>query len=862
LPAVTAWIIGCLALVAVAAAPPLARVMTPQEAGLALLRNGDFEVGAGGRPAPWNLTETGASTARGAGRGGSTALRAIGDTNQAYVGTAQWLTLNRARPFPIVVRGWSRAENVSGGRDSGYSLLLSVTYFDDTRPANPAATFRPGTHDWEFSEVVFAPEKPIKTLGIYCYLRGRTGTAWFDDVEVLELQPRSGVWPLHGTWIRATPPPLAPNRSPAPPANFTTEDGLSLHWAEGVIANVRCHLAEIAPRLTGGFFARDVAANSDFFAFENGVCTNLNLKLSTTVTARSTHLVFEGLVEDRSGRDRAITLHFGLPVELRDWRWADDLRSSRVVSSPDEYLNPVPVEAGASGQISRFPLGAIVAERHGLALGMDPAAPALFRVGCHGGLKQFFLAWDFALVADSAPLPRAAKFRFVLFRFEPQWGFRAAWDKYARLFPDAFAVRAREQGQWAPAVDLKTVRGWRDLHFRFRDTERFLRVDDEQDLLSFRVSEPLVWRMPFPKDRPRTLAEALRVRDELATGTNLPHVRMALASAAAMRDSSGQPLLEFRADPGREPVAWSLNPNPRLPGPTNAATAVWNEGVKLAAYGPAAGGTLDGEWLESLDSPAVAELDFRREHLAASETSLTFARGSGQPAVFKGLAAFEFARWLATDLRQLDKLLVGAGLGERFSFLYPWFDVFAVDTAWLRGDVFQPPPEAQLAQWRTLAGAKPVLLRLNADFPKLDSGMVEAYLRRALAYGFWPGMAPAYWQNAGWLERDRALFRRYLPLVKKVAEAGWQPVTHAVCAKADLLVERFGPDANGTVYFTLFNHTEVAQSGLLQVNLTALGLPLRDTLEELVSERAAGRLGDGWYLFLEPGQVAVVQYPK
>ena len=855
-------IAACFGLAAVLAGPPLARVISPQDAGLAILRNGNFETATGGRPLAWNVTESGVSAVRGEGRAGSVALRAVGDTNQSYVGAAQWLTLNRARPFPIVVRGWSRAENISGGRDLGYSLMASVTHHDDTRPANPVATFRPGTHDWEFSEVVFVPEKPIKTLGIYCYLRGRTGTAWFDDVEVLELQPRSGVWPLHGAFVKASPPPLTPSRAPVPPANAATEDGLSLHWSDGVVANVRCHLTEIAPRLTGGFFARDVTTNSDFFPFENGVCTNLDLKLSASVQTRSTHLIFEGQVEDLSGRDRAVTLHFGLPVELREWRWADDLRNSRVVSSPDEYLNTVPVEAGASGQMSRFPLGAIVSERHGLALALDPAAPALFRVGCHGGLKQFFLAYDFGLVADTTRFPRAAKFRFVLFRFDPQWGFRAAWDQYSRLFPDAFAVRIPEQGQWAPPVDLKTIKGWRDFSFRFHETDRFLRFDDENDILSFRTSEPLVWRMPFPKDRPRTLAEVLRTRDELAGGTNLLHARLAAASAAAMHDSSGQPFVEFRSDPGREPVAWSLNPNPLLPGPTNAAKILWSDGVKLAAYGGARGGILDGEWLDSLDSPAVAELDFRREHLAASDTPLTFGRGPGRPAVFKGLAAFEFVRWLAADLRHLDKRLVASGLGDRFSFLQPEFDAFVMDTTWLRGEVFQPPPEAQLAQLRTLAGAKPVLLRLNADFNRFDSAMIEAYLRRALAYGFWPGMAAPYWQNAARLERDRALFRRYLPLVKLVAEAGWQPVTHAACDKADVLIERFGPDANGTVYFTLFNHTEVAQSGLLQVNLGALNLPPRDTLEELVSERAAGRLGDGWYLFLEPGQVAVVQYPR
>jgi hypothetical protein len=151
---------------------------------------------------------------------------------------------------------------------------------------------------------------------------------------------------------------------------------------------------------------------------------------------------------------------------------------------------------------------------------------------------------------------------------------------------------------------------------------------------------------------------------------------------------------------------------------------------------------------------------------------------------------------------------------------------------------------------------------MSVDFAKFDSTLVENYLRRSLAFGFWPGMSRAYWQNAAWYNRDRALFKRYLPFIATVAEAGWQPVTHAICEKADVQIERFGPDANGATYFTLFNDTETMQSGLLKVDLEALRLSPRETLDELVGERSAGRLGDGWYLFLEPGQVAVIRYPR
>ena len=49
-------------------------------------------------------------------------------------------------------------------------------------------------------------------------------------------------------------------------------------------------------------------------------------------------------------------------------------------------------------------------------------------------------------------------------------------------------------------------------------------------------------------------------------------------------------------------------------------------------------------------------------------------------------------------------------------------------------------------------------------------------------------------------ERDRPLFRKYVPLCKRVAEAGWEPVTLARSSDERVHVERFG-----TRYLTVFN---------------------------------------------------------
>jgi hypothetical protein len=68
-----------------------------------------------------------------------------------------------------------------------------------------------------------------------------------------------------------------------------------------------------------------------------------------------------------------------------------------------------------------------------------------------------------------------------------------------------------------------------------------------------------------------------------------------------------------------------------------------------------------------------------------------------------------------------------------------------------------------------------------------------------------------------------------------VAEAGWQPVPHAACDNDRIWVERFGPDAGGAVYFTLFNDSAERQTGVLRADTSALRMTGRLGAQELVS---------------------------
>src|SRR4029434_6947283 len=157
----------------------------------------------------------------------------------------------------------------------------------------------------------------------------------------------------------------------------------------------------------------------------------------------------------------------------------------------------------------------------------------------------------------------------------------------------------------------------------------------------------------------------------------------------------------------------------------------------------------------------------------------------------------------------LGALVFANGVPYNFSFLCPWLDIMGTETDWMPGGTYTPVSDPQLCLWRSMAGQKPYLLLMNTDYSRFTYDLVERYFMRSLAYGIFPSMFShnaaenPYWGNPSWYNRDRPLFKKYLPLVKEIADAGWQPVTAAHLEPGEMPVERFGQGANLPQYFTL-----------------------------------------------------------
>jgi hypothetical protein len=690
---------------------------------------------------------------------------------QVQRGVSQTVALNQTRPEPIVAVAWSKAEGVGGSRDSDYSLYLDLVYSDGSPLWGQVAPFNVGTHDWEKAEVLVFPEKPVKSVSFHILLRHHPGKAWFRDAELRVITPPAGACLFDGV--------------PVALPDLTEE----------------------------GFQVRDVAANSDFVRFERrAMGLDLTYRKHREASPPGEQIdgatFFDVTISDTTGKDRAVTLVYAVPLPAQTGRWLQDPRHVVAVQRGQEYVNAGRFSAGANGRLSHYPFAAVAAADQGIGLGIDVAQPAFFRVGYNAGTEELFLAYDIGLTPEKS----TAHVRLVKFNFDPKWGFRAALARYYELFPDCFRRRTPEQGLWMPFAKISDVNDWQDFGFKFKEGTNETGWDDQHDIITFRYTEPMTWWMSMPKEMPRTLqaalAEARRLAGEKAD------LRAKALLASGFHDQQGQFPARLQDTPWCNGAVWSINSMPKIEGDVTDFKNKWNPELRERLYGPQANADLDGEYIDSSEGYVTDELDFRREHFAAAETPLTFSLDSRKVAIFRGLIAFEYVRAIAQDVHSMDKpagrkagkLMMANSTPDRLCWLSPLLDVMGTETDWNPNGTWQPMSDSDLLYRRSLCKGKPYCFLMNTRFEEFSHELVEKYMKRSLAYGMFPGFFSHnasqghYFTRPELYERDRSLFKKYAPVCKLVAEAGWEPITLAHTSDSRVYVERFGEK-----FLTVFN---------------------------------------------------------
>ena len=258
--------------------------------------------------------------------------------------------------------------------------------------------------------------------------------------------------------------------------------------------------------------------------------------------------------------------------------------------------------------------------------------------------------------------------------------------------------------------------------------------------------------------------------------------------------------------------------------------------------------------------------NYRREHLAASDLPVVFD-AQGRPCQLLYFHSLEFVREVARRQHQAGGMTFANGTPWDFPWGAAWLDVMGTEVSWAPGGKYVPDRDEVMCYRRALCYQRPYLLLLNTVYEDFPPAWVERYLQRCLAYGVFPSFFShnaadnPYWQRPDLYNRDRALFKRYIPIIKRLGEAGWEPVTWARADDPHVYLERFGRPG-GAILLTAFNDSDKGRRARLTLELAALGATVTGEAKELLSGaqvplQVAGEVGS-LELELGPEEVKVL----
>ena len=551
-----------------------------------------------------------------------------------------------------------------------------------------------------------------------------------------------------------------------------------------------------------------------------GTHARLQIEFEATYRPLPGAVAVEGFVRDTAGRDRAITVRVALPVDAVGGTWWSDIRRSQPIADKTYANLHATPGVGASGKASAYPWGAISNRAGMLCLGVPMDHPVVHRIVYDGRLRSFCVEFDFGLSPLTAAFPGRADFKLVVFRGDPAWGFRSAAARYYGLFPEAFRRRAVGEGLWMPFTDVAKVEDPEDFNFVFQEGGPNIGYDQRHGVYSFPYISPhwaWLW-MPDRKEKPTPEYIAQRLSTGLRSGDPKVRREAQLIANCAAKNAEGAyhyDIGQAHWAPHREGhlgwyVMFPANADPDLKpeqeGPTTGAEALATVERVVRQYNrPEA--FVDGFYFDGVDERPLD--NYAAEQFRSAEWPLTFGTATRRAILCGPFSSYKLLKRIADRMHETGRMTMANGIPSRFPFSVAWLDA--------GGSELEPSIEREpvgmdwLAYARTLMFHKPLLLlykpRLEERFDRDLSPYLVDYMSACLLYAAEPSLFKifsntdpsfyySFFERPDWYNRYRPIFLDYLPLVRRLGLAGWEPVTYARCGEPRLLVERFGSGAN------------------------------------------------------------------
>ena len=556
-------------------------------------------------------------------------------------------------------------------------------------------------------------------------------------------------------------------------------------------------------------------------------------------TSRNNADLYEVTVRNDAKADRGMVFTAGIPFAkagaefLRTPYVSEKVSGNRVYAEIFDNLT-----GGPEGGIAKYPVNAVAHGKQGLALAVDAALPVKDRIEYDSENERFEIHFDFA----AAPVQKEIKFRFAVYEFVNNWGLRSALARYYEIFPDFAERRVAKHGMGLAFANASGIQGVGDFHIAFRSTfyepvwdaakgvtewprqpiiAKEIAKNRAAGILTFRYHEPGTWWMSIKPGSPRTYEAAFaQLKDAAARGNTKAQAIL----QAPMMTADGKFMISFSKQTWNDGCVWSFSTLPKQNAPARYDSYFLVGDAKVATYQNQIGENLAGEEYDSMGGYMRDVLDFNRASMAAATYPLVYDFVTHQAALSLLLMQAEYAR-VSSDKVHAAKHLTFAN-NVRSAFLARSFDVLVSETDWKRGGTWKPQTKEELIFYRVLAKGKPHSPHLNPDLKNFSAKEVEKFFKRMIAFGYLPSIfnirGKNYFRTPDAYNRDRATFKRYLPLAIKLSEAGWDPEPLARSNFRDILVERFGK------YLTVFNDGRAVRDVVLTIDGGAA--PLKFTM--------------------------------
>jgi hypothetical protein len=588
------------------------------------------------------------------------------------------------------------------------------------------------------------------------------------------------------------------------------------------------------------WMVRDVAANSDWTS-QADAPSKLNLKLQPAQAPESTWNS-KCIVIDTSGKDRAVTLALVVPLDAGGATWWDDPQTSRRIEGDAAFSNLSDRAGGMDDSASLYPFSVISGAGKAICLGVPLQPARLPRLVYLPREKQLRAEFDFGL----SPIPTNFKSRadaaVVAFEVPAKWAFRQAIAKYWAQFPNAFARRDHTPGGlWMPFAETGPIEDAKDFGFAYhevadqqvRSDDRVLKDDQRIGCGSYIYVEPQTyWQLYNGKGKGTYDERLAQLKAEAHNGVGIAQGTIV---SGVIRDT-GKLDLYMPGVAYTKQLPWGSSPEPAIVDPDQQRNWPSKARYEFDRLEPLLGlrdqpsRGLEGVYVDSMEGWAEL-LDYSHDHWRVASAPLTFDPKTKKVALLNFWGTYAWVKQMASRLHAKDMILFGNDAYFRRWQLAPFVDVPGREYTWIENGKIKPVEDEHYLFFRTMSGQRPYLMLMNNRFE--DASIMEPYFQRSVFYAVYPSMFQghasehdvSYFENPAWYNRDRPLFKKYVPMVRKLDQAGWQPVPNATVEPKEIRIERWGDFRRNNLAFTIHNPTGSAQRVTLSLFRGDLQLP-------------------------------------